>query len=167
MLFSSNSMSRDIFSWQCTQISTMAMSAVPQTCHKLFIKALVGKMHKPPPCQGPRALLDPGHKILCLDAGAVSSLVFLLPGLPWWCKPTWSWDWLETCPKDHVTSLLKTLESLPFTLRIISNPLTMAKKTGIFMMGPCMWLASAAASPRLFTLTSGLLSSWFSWILAN
>ena len=52
-------MSRDIYSWQCSQIGTMAVSAVPQTCHKLFIKALVGKMHKPPPCQGPQSSPGP------------------------------------------------------------------------------------------------------------
>lgn len=100
----------------------------------------MGRCTNCPPVKVPRAPLDTGHTIPCLDAGAVSSLVFLFPGLPWWCKPTQSWDWLETCPKDHVTSLLETLESLPFILRINSNPLTMAKKTGIFMMGPCMWL---------------------------
>ena len=100
----------------------------------------MGRCTNRPLVKVPRASLDPGNTILCLDSGAVSLLVVLLPGLQWWCKPTRSWEWLETCPKDHVTSLLKTLESLPFTLRINSNPLTMAKKTGIFMMGPYLWL---------------------------
>lgn len=52
-------MSRDVFSWQCTQSSTMAVSAVPWMCHQLFIKSLVGKMHKLPPCQGPQSSPGP------------------------------------------------------------------------------------------------------------